>query len=424
MTVQTSPGATAPLNLSFFNQATGGVLADPSSVTLDITYGTAVGLIADYAGPFPWTGASSPIAGQVYRTGTGLFAFQWQVPPGTAAGVYVANWTCVYGANADVFIGEENIIVTGGGLAISSLGVVSGLPAVPADTGYWTGSIAYTPPAGSTTQYSPVTIPFGSVDSNGIAWILKQVTGWDSPDVQGAGVIPRSGDHGAWASTQYYAARMITLTVLASAASQSLRDTARAVLQQACPVSDLALFTYSEPIPKQAQVRRSGRIAETYPTLADVEFTIGLVAPDPRKYGTQVLTARVNPAPSTGGGFPVPLRVPFSLGPLTPGGQVTLTNTGTFETRPLVTFAGPVTSPALINLTTGQTVSWTGLVVPAGKSLVADFNARQSFVGGAYRPADLASSWWVLPPGQSVIAVAGQNDAGASVSISWSPAWI
>ena len=66
----------------------------------------------------------------------------------------------------------------------------------------------------------------------------------------------KAGDHGAWAAPQYYAARAITLSVTASAPTQALRDLARALLQQAVPISDLATFAYNEPVPKQAAVRR------------------------------------------------------------------------------------------------------------------------------------------------------------------------
>src|SRR6266487_4502712 len=87
---------------------------------------------------------------------------------------------------------------------------------------------------------------------------LFRSDGWDSPDVQGAGVIPKSGDHGGWATPQFYAPRALTWTITASAPSQALRDQARALLQQAVPVSDLATIIYDEPVPKQIQARRSG----------------------------------------------------------------------------------------------------------------------------------------------------------------------
>src|ERR1019366_3844438 len=149
----------------------------------------------------------------VWRAGTGRYAFTWQVPAGAAAGDYVANWTFTLGGIP--YLGTENIWVAGG----------NPVPVSAGDTGYWTGGLIY--------AKAGLDIEFGQVDSNGTAWLWQKLTGWDGAAVQGAGVIPRSGDHGAWASPQYYAARTMTLTCTASAQSQALRDVARAMLQQA-----------------------------------------------------------------------------------------------------------------------------------------------------------------------------------------------
>ena len=254
------------LDLNFYDEVS-GVLTDPSAVQLDITYGGPVGSVSDVAGPFTYQGASSSVPGQVWRIAAGQYAFTWNIPPMTKSGVYTANWTCTYGS--DEFLGVENFNVSGipGGYT----------PPVPAgDTGFWTGGLIY--------SAADLDIEFGAVDGNGICWLWQKLEGWDGPDVQGAGVIARSGDHGAWASPQYFAARTMTLTVTASAPTQALRDTARALLQQAVPISDLAQLRYDEPVSKYAWVRRSGKITESYPTLSDVTFAIGLVAPDPRKY--------------------------------------------------------------------------------------------------------------------------------------------
>jgi hypothetical protein len=403
-------GRTWTLNLSFFDES--GTLADPASVTLDITYGSEVGFVADYAGPFTYQGASENTLGQVWRISEGQYAFSWPVPSSAQTGVYVANWTCVYGG--DSFLGVEDFPVSGG----------FALPVPAGDVGYWTGAIDYTPAAGNVAQLQPVSIPLGQVDGNGICWLIQKVEGWDGPDVQGGGVIPKSGDHGAWPAPQYYAARQLTLTVTASAPTQALRDLARALLQQAVPISDLALLTYNEPSPKQALVRRSGKITETYPTLCDVTFTIGMVAPDPRKYGTQPKTLQVNAFDSSLIGMIVPFTVPFTLPAQPPGGIFQLANAGTFETRPVITITGPISGPALLNVTTGQQVSWSGLVMEAGDTLVADFGAGQAFLNGVFAPADLNSSWWTLPPGVSTVQLAGSAGAGAGMSAAWRDAWI
>ena len=53
------PGSPYELSFSFLNYET-GVLTDPASLVLDITYGLMAGLTSDYAGPFTYTGASAP----------------------------------------------------------------------------------------------------------------------------------------------------------------------------------------------------------------------------------------------------------------------------------------------------------------------------------------------------------------------------
>jgi hypothetical protein len=416
-------GQTWTLYLDFWDE-NDGVLTDPASIQLDITYGAQVAPFSDYAGPFTYTGASSPTPGEVYRLGEGQYAFDWDIPAAAPTGDYVAQWTVGY--DGDTFLGPENFPVDG----------ISAAPVPAGDTGYWTGSIVYTPSAG--TPAAPVTINFGQVDGNGIAWLWQKIDGWDSPDVQGSGVIPRSGDHGAWASPQFYAARTMTLTVMASAPTQALRDLARTILQAAVPISDLATLTYDEPIPKQAAVRRSGKVTEGYPTLADVVFTVGLVAPDPRKYGTVQRSLPIGLAPpSPGGGMVEPFTVPFSLATAPPPATAIVTNAGNFETRPVAVILGPVSGPTLANQTTGQTVSWSAVVLDAGDVMVIDFLNKQAFVnpttpsytpgipstGGTYYPADVSSSWWAIGPGPNTVNYGGDAGAGSTASLYWSDAY-
>lgn len=401
MPITATPGTAVTLTLSFFNE-TSGVLTDATSVVLDITYGTEVGLAPDVAGPFSYLGASSPTPGQVYRTGVGQYAFVWQVPVGSPSGVYVANWSCGFGA--DTFLGVENFVVTGGTVPGSGQQV---------DTGYWTGSIAY---GGSA-------VSFGEVDEFGIGWLWQSLQGFDGADVSG-GIVQKSGDHGGWASPQFYAPRTMTLTVTASAPTQGLRDYARSLLQAAVPVSDLATFTYNEPIPKRLQVRRSGKIAETYPTLTDVTFTIGLVAPDPRKYSAQQHTATVAATGASSSiGVTLPFTLPFTFPAQPPYGSAICPNEGDFGSPPVITITGPITSPGLVNVTTGQQVSWSGLTVPAGSVLVADFSTRLAQLNGVYRPADARSAWWLLEPGDNTVQITGQNDSGATMQIDWRDSW-
>lgn len=413
---QATAGQPYTLNLNFYDE-NGGTLADPATVQLDITYGQEIGFAPDVGGPFQYSGASTPTPGQIWRTGVGQYSCIWQIPIGAATGVYVANWTCSYQGNT--FLGVEDFSVSGGYT-----------PAVPSgDIGYWTGGLTY----------GALDIEFGTVDSNGIAWLWQKIEGWDGPDVQGAGVIPRSGDHGAWASPQFFAARTMTWTVTASAPTQALRDTARAKLQQAVPISDLAMLRYDEPVPKYAMVRRSGKLTEAYPTLTDVTFTIGLVAPDPRLYAMAQRGITIGLLPPTpGGGFTVPFTLPVHLNAAPPPGVAIGTNGGNFNSPPVALITGPVVGPSLTNLTTGQTVSWSTLTLGTADVLVVDFLTRQAYVnpsmhsttpgmastGGTYWPADVNSAWWQLAPGDNQLAYGGTAGSGSTAQLFWRDSYI
>lgn len=294
------------------------------------------------------------------------------------------------------------------------------------ETGFWTGSVTYSP------VYAPggITLSIGTgPDANGTSWIWQEIKGWDSPDVTGQ-VIQRTGDHGGWAASQFLAPRVMTLTVMASARTQALRDEARALFQQVMPVGtfagDLATLTYNEPAPKQALFRRSGKIAEQLPTLTDAIWTANIVAPDPRKYSvTQSSVTAYLAGGSGGGGMVVPFTVPFTLAAALPPGAAEAVNSGKFEVRPVVTVHGPVTAPVIANAAYGMRVSFSEVVLAAGDTLAVDFDARAGAYNGAYRSADLSSAWWVLQPGSNTIEVGGLTvGTGAFFEVSWRNAWI
>lgn len=411
MTAQ--PGQPYYLSFAFTDFLTGSPV-DPDSLTLDVTYGQSAGVVPDVAGPFTYSGASSEASDTIWRTGTGTYVFRWDIPQGTLPGVYVATWTSVYGSGGDEFLALENFSLTGGGPFVT----------VPAgDTGFWTGSLIYQ----SVWASSPFTINLGVIDDNGVSWILESLKGWDGPPTVGS-VIQRSSDHGGWPAAQYYGPRLLTLTVMASAPTQALRDQAKEQLVQAIPVSDLGIFVYDEPVPKQAAVRQNGsaNISMKFLTLTDVEFTIPLVCPDPRKYSTVAgLETAMLPAPVINP-LTLPVTLPIGFPGSTPAidSAVTCVNSGTFETRPGITVSGPISNPQIVNAGTGQVISYTGLTLANTDQLVIDTDTRQSYLNGVFYPADIQSQWWVLQPGSTQVYLGGNNFAGGgTITVAWRSAW-
>jgi hypothetical protein len=296
------------------------------------------------------------------------------------------------------------------------------------DTGYWTGSITYAP----TWSTTPFTISFGTgPDQYGNAWIIEKLEGWDSPDIVGQ-VLQRGADHGGWAAGQWYAPRALTFQVRASCPNQAARDIARSQMQMVCPPGDLALFKYNEPIPKQVWFRRAGKITETYDNLQEVDFAAVLICPDPRKYSqtAKIWSAAVK-TPTTWytiGTSGSPGSPAFTMANNVNYNSSAATNAGNFETRPVVTVTGPMHYPAITYVNTGQTVSWSTLILNTGDVLTVDFDSRTGWVNGAfildvplrkipgpvgsfastkisagYYPADISSQWFTLWPGLNTL---------------------
>ncbi len=184
------------------------------------------------------------------------------------------------------------------------------------------------------------------------------------------------------------------------------------------------VLRYDEPTPKQAMVRRSGTLSESCPNLTDCDFTIGLVAPDPRKYATTERTAIIRAPATAGTGITPPLTPPLGLPNGAPPTAAEATNGGNAATRPVATITGAISAPALVNASTGQAVSYPSLVLGAGDTLVIDFDSRQGYLGGAFRPASPASSWWELTPGANTIMLAGTSDGSATATLTWRDAYL
>lgn len=104
-------------------------------------------------------------------------------------------------------------------------------------------------------------------------------------------------------------------------------------------------------------------------------------------------------------------------------GAVSVTNDGSFETRPVVTINGPIIAPS-VTLNGTRTVSFSALTLVSGDKLVIDTDAKTGYLNGAYRSPDISSAWWVLEPGMSTLQLGGSTSGGAIMQVAYRDAWI
>lgn len=275
------------------------------------------------------------------------------------------------------------------------------------------------------------TLRFNAVDSAGVAWRLKAedgLQGWDSPEVR-AEVTQREADHGAWAAPVYLSERAISLAGTIEAGNRAALDDAMERLRAAVALTDTTLTVW-ESVPKQATVRRSGKLLAQYLTDRVGAFSALVTAPDPRRYGITLQSGTAN-LPSSSGGLSVPATMPLTIAATVNAGSFTAANTGTFGTRPVFTIAGPVSNPRIVvdDGSGAEPVTLTyGQVLATGETLVIDCDAHTVVLNGtaSRRRYLTATVWPEFPAGSSVTVQfrASAYNASAQLSAQWRSAWL
>ncbi|MFF4489411.1 hypothetical protein ACFY0F_23430 [Streptomyces sp. NPDC001544] len=268
----------------------------------------------------------------------------------------------------------------------------------------------------------------GAVDSSGVAWFLQGLDGWDSPEIRSE-FQERESDHGAWASPVYLGARPITLTGTIEAQGRAALQAAMEQLYVAAGLADTTLTVW-EDTPKQATVRRSGKLLTQYVSDRVATYSVMVTAADPRRYST-TLQSGTTGLPSTTGGLAFPVTYPITFSATTVAGQINAANTGTADTRPILTITGPVVAPTIAALYPDGTVKQLiySQDLQSGDVLVIDTDAHSVTLNAAVsrrRFLTVSAGWPTIPAGGSVRYQfqSGTYNASATLTATWRSAWM
>ena len=238
-------------------------------------------------------------------------------------------------------------------------------------------------------------------DNAGVMWILTEEKGfWGSPGTN-ATLTSRLNRHGAYRSPGWKKERIITLTGRCYAESYATLRQAEATVMGLLsdPVKPGLLTCYSEIGTLSTEVYLDDDILCTPLDIVSepgIEFSIQLVAPDPRKYSSDWQTLTTGLPMDSGDGLDFAQVVApdsnpglyFGTGGSTSGltfgtsnssGFMTLRNPGTAPASPIYTLYGPLSTPTL---TTGTgSLRYNG-TLNAGELVVIDPDAPSVLLGG------------------------------------------
>lgn len=270
-------------------------------------------------------------------------------------------------------------------------------------------------------------VDLGSVDSDGTAWFLQTLEGWDSPEIR-AEFTDREADHGTWASPVYLGSRPVTLAGTIIAASRALLESALERLRAAAALTDTVLTVW-ETVSKQAVVRRSGKVLTQYVTDTVATYSVMVTAADPRRYSTTQLSGTTG-LPATSGGLAFPSAFPLTFSATVVSGQINAVNSGSADTRPVLTITGPVVAPVIAALYPDGTVRQLiySLDLVTGDVLTVDTDAHTVLLGSVSRRRfmTVAGGWPTIPAGSSVNYQfqSGTYNATAMLTAAWRSAWM
>lgn len=268
-------------------------------------------------------------------------------------------------------------------------------------------------------------ITMSGLDEFGVRWTLRRLDGWWDGWESESQLTRRSAAHGAWPNLAWAGPRLVQVDGVFDAGTWDAATLAWERLMVAVPTSDLTVmtvFTGEGGVPiQQAQVRQGGKPTMSR-TKGIVEFTVALIAPDPRRYSVTEVTASTG-LPVTTGGMVLPLVLPLAINATAASGILTVVNDGNIDAPVTLVVAGPSPASASItNVTTGQRIAIPEALT-AGRTLVLNSDTRTALLDGVSLRT-VTGTWFDLAPGPNQIAfTAPSYDAAAQLTVRYRHAW-
>lgn len=262
-------------------------------------------------------------------------------------------------------------------------------------------------------------------DDTGESWVVSNLEGWQNTSTTGS-TTQRTARKGAWRNRAQRAAKGYTLNGTVYTREPNVADALDRLLD-AVPL-DVPEAMVVEGVhadgDRQVFVRQEGDLVTQIISDYEATYSIGLVAPDPTKYGTtQHVTA--TSLPSSTGGLAVPHTVPFSIDAVTISGIARAVNIGNEPVSPRIIVYGPVSNPRLTRVDTGETLILR-LDIADGDWIDLDFERHTAHLNGtASRRGYVSGTWFELAAkGATDIAFnASVYSSTASAQLVWYDGW-
>lgn len=263
---------------------------------------------------------------------------------------------------------------------------------------------------------------------------LAALTGWDDLPAMDIADVPRPNSPGDYIGTVFPQGRIITcqLSVHGDGSGHAANIAALRAITTATLAAETPLAVRLAGQVLYSSVRclqRSIPTGANYAASATAKATLQFKATDPRRYAVALSSASTAP-PTSSGGITWPITWPITWSALGGGGTVNVVNSGDYDTPPVITIVGPLTTPFVARQDTGDVLEF-NTTLAASDIVVVDVLADAVTLNGAPAKSLLTDrsapvSSFRMPPGTTGLALreAAGPDPSASMTVAYRPAYL
>jgi hypothetical protein len=263
-------------------------------------------------------------------------------------------------------------------------------------------------------------------------WLKSPVLGLDTPEYR-LSINEKAGEDGGNASSAFYGPRLVTLEGYIRGGSVALYEENRrafasafAINREANGTPVLTRFEFTTLSGAQYYFYGIPRRPVFSQTNIDYcDFMVSIVVPQPQLFSVDEVSSGqvLLPEPT---GITFPLTFPITFGGVL-GGTYAANNPGTMLSWPVITLRDSLTSPYILNATTGQVMqlNYTLLNGDVVEINMLDKTIVLNGSANLLSTKSLDSEWWAMQPGNNVIIFAsgGGSDTG-TLEVTFNPAYV
>jgi hypothetical protein len=267
----------------------------------------------------------------------------------------------------------------------------------------------------------------------GTPYVLVKVTGLhDTPNVRTSDQ-DRPRQHGQYPGADYHGGRSIqaTVTIVANPNTAATSWDAFSLAMVTGKKTESPLLVQIPGLASGRTLQIGARVRQlALPIDFDYRDGAGRAvvqwwATDPLFYDATPTTLSTSMASLSGGGRTYPHIYPRVYGGAVSGGTILASNAGEVDAPWQATITGPIDNPSIYNVSTGQTLGFTGSLL-TGETLVLDSLEKSVLFAGTvsrYTWLTFVSQWFDLAPGVNQLQFTGTAGTG-TLTTTFRSAWI